>query len=230
VTARAQSKRRILGFISWTLMMIASPIFAQEELLVDEVVAVVNKHVITRSEVLQEALLIQLERQGQAVAGGELSTEFLNQIVEFLINQRVILDEGSQLGLPVVSVAEQEQMLVGLKKRFGDPKHFNRFLTDNVLTEIDIGEVLVRHLMVDRLKENKIKTLPDITEEEVLRFYQKNQKQFGEAQLSAVKEAIRLRLMTQQREKVMARWLQELRKRAEVKILVESADHPLPGK
>ena len=188
---------------------------------VDEVAAVVNRQVITRSEVLEEAVLIQVEGQAAVAADPSPSPETLSQVLDLLINHRVILDEAAALGLPPVLAEEREQLLEGLRRRFPTLPDYRRFLSRHALSEEIVAEVLVRHLRVDRIREAKLRTLPEITQVDVERYYRQNRPRFGNSPLAHVAEAIRLRLMTQQHEEALARWTYELRRRSEVKILVD---------
>ncbi|MBW1872807.1 MAG: hypothetical protein JRJ19_12125, partial [Deltaproteobacteria bacterium] len=76
----------------------------------DEVVASVNRHVITRSDVLQEGVLILVERHGQSGLSRQLTPEFLGKVLELLINQRVLLDEALRMSVPSVTAEERQQL------------------------------------------------------------------------------------------------------------------------
>jgi hypothetical protein len=185
---------------------------AQRAVLVDEVVAAINRHVVTRSEVLQEALLIAVEQRGASAEENEEPTgEFLGQVLELLINQRVLLDDAGQAGAPPVSDQEREQLLEGFKKRFMKPADYQAFRAAHALAEETIAESLVRHLRVERIKEVKLAALPEITDQEVRRYFEDNRSRFGGAGFEAVAEAIRLRLVTVRNEQALARWTLELR-------------------
>jgi len=192
--------------------------------VLDEVVAVVNRHVITRSELLEEAWLVLVDRRGQAGLERELTPDFQRQVLDLLINQAVLLDEARRIELPAVSDQEREALLLGFRGRFVDGEAYLRFLMRYGLGEPEVVEVLVRHLRVARLKEARLQTLPDVSPEAVEEFYTENRGNFGGAPLGAVADAIRHRLGAAARERELARWVWELRKRAEVKVLVELGD------
>jgi hypothetical protein len=193
------------------------------DILVDEIVAVVNRHLITMSEVREEVVLLQVEHRSQDWASHELNGELLKEITETLIDQRLLLDEANKLGLPLVSEEERRQVLESFTQRFRDAREYQRFLSDNALDGSDIADALVRHLRVERLKENKLLVMPAVTAETVREYYERNRLSFGGATFDVVSEAIRLRLITQQREKWLTRWMSELRRHAEVKVLIDLA-------
>jgi hypothetical protein len=91
-----------------------------QDILVDDVVAVVNRHVITRSEIRQEAALVLVEQGGDRGLEREITPEFLVKVMELLINQRVLLDEAQKVGVPSVSEEQRERLLMGFRRRFTD--------------------------------------------------------------------------------------------------------------
>ncbi len=194
-----------------------------EEVLVDEVVAVVNKHVITLSKVRQESALILVERRGEAGLSHQVTKAFMSQVLDFLINQQVLLDEARRVKLPQVSDEEIRRLLSGFKARFLDAETFARFLFAHSMTEDGIVKVLVRHLRVERLKESKVRSIPKLSEDRVRSYYEANRARFGGADYKTVAEAIRHRLAGERKDKELARWVWALRRRAEVKVLVEIA-------
>jgi hypothetical protein len=207
-----------MGAIALQLVLLLAP---GQDVQVDEVVAVVNRHVITRSEVRQEAALVLVEQRGDRGLEREITGEFLMKVMELLINQRVLLDEAQKMGVPPVTEEQRERLLLGFRRRFSDPEVYARFLFANDISEEEIGDILVRHYRVERLKERKLRVMPEVTEEEVRQYYEKHRIELGNASFELVAEAIRLKLLTRTREKGLARWVWDLRKRSEVKVLVD---------
>ena len=202
-----------------------SPAYGEEQvpagLLVDEVVAVVNRQVITRSEVWEEAVLILVEQRGREGLRYSITPVFLEKVLDMLINQQVLLDEARRVGLPTVSAHEQSQLLEGFRTRFPDRESYVRFLLEHGMDESRLSVALVRHLRVERLKENKLRVMPEVTDVQVRQYYEKHRRDFGSASLNDVAAAIRVRLSQTQQERELARWLGELGKRSEVKVLVD---------
>jgi hypothetical protein len=196
---------------------------AADDILVDEVVAVVNRQVITQSEIVREGDLILAEREGERGQTRRMTAAFLNQVRELLINQRVLLDEALRMGLPIVTGREVEKLLRGFRQNFSSNEAYMRFLYEHDLTEEDVGDTLARHLRVERLKEKKLRSMPEVDDEAVRRYYHRHRLELGGKPLKIVAEAIRLKLITETRDKALARWVWELRKRSEVKILVDEA-------
>jgi hypothetical protein len=219
-------RRSISGlFVLLILTLNLSPVFGEQEVsegvLVDEVVAVVNRQVITRSEVWEEAVLILVEQRGREGLRYQITPVFLEKVLDMLINQQVLLDEARRVGLPAVSEHEQSQLLEGFRSRFPDREGYVRFLLEHGIDESRLSVALVRHLRVEWLKENKLRVMPEVTDVEVRQYYDKHRRDFGSASLKAVAAAIRVRLSQTQQERELARWLGELGKRSEVKVLVD---------
>jgi hypothetical protein len=194
----------------------------------DEVVAVVNRNVITRSEVMEEGILILAQQQRPSDVPAELSVKFLSEVLDLIINHRVMMDEASPLGLPAVSKAERERMVLTFRRRFVSSEAYRAFLVSHRMTDEGVGDILVRHLVVERVRENYLKTLPKMSDEAVREFFGKNRSLFGAARYEDVSEAIRLRLLTKLRESSLSQWLLELRRRSEVKILVDLSASGVP--
>ena len=211
-----------MGALALQLVLMLAP---GQDVLVDDVVAVVNRHVITRSEIRQEAALVLVEQGGARSLEREITSEFLVKVMELLINQRVLLDEAQKVGVPQVSEEQRERLLMHFRRRFTDPEVYARFLYAHDISENEIGDILVRHLRVERLKERKLRVMPEVTPEEVRQYYEKHRIELGNASFELVAEAIRLKLLTRRREKELSRWIWDLRKRADVKVLVDLAEH-----
>lgn len=206
---------------AWMALTAAAPAAAGQERLVDEVVAVVNRHVITRSEVWEEAVLVLVQRRGQAGLRHRVTPALMKKVLEMLINQRILLDEARRVGLPPVGDEERGRLLAGFRRSFADAEAYTRFLLAHDLSERDVVEALVRHLRIERLKERKLRVMPAVEQADVARYYRQHRLDFGGAPLEQVAAAIRLRLQQRQRQRELARWISELGKRSEVKVLVD---------
>jgi len=219
---------RTIARWSWLGLMTALPslVQASQEILVDEVVAMVNRQAITRSEVWQEAVLLTMQRPGGFTHRVEVSPETFGETLEMLINQRVLLDEAQRLGLPPVTDQEKEDLLQGFRKRFPDTERYTQFLLEHDLNEDIVAEVMVRHWRVEVLRDKKLRTVSDIREEAIRTYYIANRRKLANASYRLVREAIRLKLLTQEREKMLAGWLLDLRKRSDIKVLIEKTPSP----
>lgn len=222
-------------FFAWryAALLLGSLLLAEKnappEILIDEVVATVNRQVITRSEVMQEGRLILVQRFGADALQRRLTPKFLAQVLELLVNQRVLSLEALRLGLPPVNNPQRQQLLEGFRRRFDSEEQYRRFLYRNDYREEAIAEILARHLWIERLKERKLRSLPEVTDAEVRSYYERHRLELGAKPLALVGEAIRLKLLTRRREKFLAQWLWQLRRQSEVRILVDFGDDKQGG-
>ena len=209
---------RWLGTLLLALLPVG-PSIAQKAEIVDEIVAVVNRQVITRTEVLQEALLLVVNRKGPRGLERKLTPAFLQQVMEMLINQRILLAEANRQGVDSAVETDPEQLVIRFQNRFNKRERYVRFLLRYGLTEKDIGDVLVRHKRVEKIEETKVSGV-EVSDEVVREFYQKNRVRFGMSPYARVAPAIRHRLLQNKRQKHLQEWIAELKKRSEVKVLV----------
>ncbi len=189
--------------------------------LVDEVVAVVNREVITRSDVYQEGVLILIERRGVQGLGLKMTPKFLSEVLDMLVNQRLLLNEANRLGMPLEEDQNRSDMFEEFKRRFKDESAYNDFLEQYHLTSKTVLESLTRHRRVERLKQRKLQMMPGVSEEEIRRYYEKNRNELGGVSFELMKQPIRLKLLTRKGREVLSRWIEELRRRSQVKLLVD---------
>ncbi len=74
--------------------------------LVDWIVAVVDKEVVTRSELVSEARIALAYRGGETSEEAALDEEFLRDFRDYLINQILIADQARRLGAAEISEEE----------------------------------------------------------------------------------------------------------------------------
>ena len=201
------------------------PSAAQQAEIVDEIVAVVNRQVITRTEVMQEALLLVVNRQGPRGLERKLTPQFLQQVMEMLINQRILLAEANRQGVDSAVETDPDELVLRFQNRFQKRERYVRFLLRYGLTEKDVADVLVRHKRVEKIEEKQVSGV-EVSDEAVREFYQKNRFRFGMSPFSRVAPAIRHRLMQTKRQQELLRWMAELKKRSEVKVLIDIKANP----
>ncbi|RME25486.1 MAG: hypothetical protein D6806_07775 [Deltaproteobacteria bacterium] len=194
---------------------------ASETVLLDEVVATVDTEVITRSEVEAEARLIMLQRFGPDALSREPSADLLSQVLRMLINHKLMATEALRIGLPPLGDAERKKLLQGFKMKFRSEDEYLRFLYRYGFTDEQVAEVLARHVWIERLKKRKLSTLKRIGDGQIRAYYRKHRAELGGKPLQLVYEAIRLKLLSNQRQKFLSDWLWKLRRQHTVRVLVD---------
>lgn len=178
----------------------AEPVRPQAEpVIIDRIAAVVNRDVITLSDVqeavLQQAVAVAASRGGSRPKAGDpvfasavLTSQALSQQLHRLIDRRLQEQDAEQLGITVTD-AELHQALEDIKTR-------NRFASDEMLATALATEGLTMEqyrrqlrseLLVAKLVSREVRSTVVVSPEEVRVYYDQHPEEF------ALPERIKLR-------------------------------------
>jgi hypothetical protein len=118
--------------------------------LIDRVVAVIDKEVVTESEVRAEARLALAYRHGGSAATAPLAPEFMDNFLwGYLTNQLLIAAQARRVGLevPDEDVSRERQYLVG---QFSSATAYDAFLAHYLISEKMVVAILRRGLQNGR--------------------------------------------------------------------------------
>src|SRR5437868_14584896 len=104
------------------LSLAASAAAPQERQLVDEVVAVVDSHSVTLSELAAETRIRMVEQHGPQMASAPLDRAILAASLRRLVEERVVLSEVERLKVFDLDHAEVESALARLARAFPVPR------------------------------------------------------------------------------------------------------------
>jgi peptidyl-prolyl cis-trans isomerase SurA len=150
--------KRLIGFTLFVILAaFAGSGLAAERL--DGIAAVVNDDVVLQSDVEEQLALIIMRFQGQV--DSTMVDTLRNQILNQLIDEKLIVAEGKRLGITVTDAEvnkEMERAIQGIKERFGGDEGFHRQLAKENTTEEklraklrdDVRQQLVRDKLVQR--------------------------------------------------------------------------------
>lgn len=127
--------------------------------LVDRVVAVVDKQVVTQSELLLEARVALLLREGEVAATADLDEPALKAFLDYLVNQLLVAGQARRLGAEDVSAAETEHELRELARRFRSPDAYRAFLRRFDATEDRLRNILARNLRNGRFISDRMRLI-----------------------------------------------------------------------
>jgi SurA N-terminal domain len=198
-----------------SVLFVAAGAWAQsapaERKLVDEVVAVVDAHSITLSELSAETRIHLVEQQGGQVAGATPDRALLAASLRRLVEERVILAEVDRLRLFDLERAEVDTALARFRARFPTAEAYDRFLDRIQMTADEVASVLARDLRVARYLDNRLKLAAQVREgelDEAMRAYP-----------GVDRASLRQKLAREKYERLLEGLLADLRRKADVRIL-----------
>jgi hypothetical protein len=194
------------------LSLVATAAAAQERQLVDEVVAVVDAHSVTLSELAAETRIRMVEQQGPQMASVPLDRAILAASLRRLVEERIVLSEVERLKLFDLDKAEVESALARLRARFPTPTAWEAFARQLEMTSDEVAAVLARELRVARYLDNRLKLAAQLRESELDEAWKA---QGGQGD----REALRQKLSKEKYERMLTELLAELRRRASVRIV-----------
>ena len=194
------------------LGLIALAASAQERRLIDEVVAVVDAHSVTLSELAAETRIHLVEQQGPQMASAQLDRAILAASLRRLVQERVVLSEVERLKLFDLDHAEVEIAVERLRARFPTTAAWQSFTRELELTDEEIGAILARELRVARYRDNRLKLAAQLRDSELEEAW-KAQGKRGD------REGLRQRLSKEKYERMLAELLGDLRRKANVRIV-----------
>jgi hypothetical protein len=198
-----------------SVLCVAAGAWAQsapaERKLVDEVVAVVDAHSITLSELSAETRIHLVEQQGAQVGSAIPDRPLLAASLRRLVEERVILAEVDRLRLFDLDRVEVESALARFRARFPTSEAYDRFLDRIEMTGDEVSAVLARDLRVARYLDNRLKLAAQVRDgelDEAMRAYP-----------GADRASLRQKLAREKYERLLEALLADLRRKADVRIL-----------
>ena len=141
--------------------LVLNGVVAQAE-IVDRIVAVIDRDVITLSEAEQAA-------EFRALRGEDALP--LSDVVERLIESRLVEREVSRYPEEAVPQQQVDAVLGSLRASFPSPTAFSASLTARGLAEDELALLIRRQLTIQRYLESRFRPLVYVTDEEVERYY-----------------------------------------------------------
>jgi hypothetical protein len=126
--------------------------------LIEVVVAVVDKEVITRSELLTEArVALAMQRGGDGSEAASIDEQFLADFRDYLINQILIAGQARRLGAAEVSEDEVTRDLERFANQFRSASAYQAFLRRHDIQVPTLRGILRRHLRNERYIEQRMR-------------------------------------------------------------------------
>jgi|GEM_PF-4743095 len=158
-----------LLFITWS-----SP-----QVLVDRIVASVDKKLITLSEIQQIALIKCLDIQGDACLTLPLNADILENARQHAIYEQLIINAASHAYEPIVDLQINERIAF-LQSKLSSPDAFNQWMARAHLSMQELKDLIKRMQQVALFLENRIRFRIEITQEDIAHYKTQHPKLFDE--------------------------------------------------
>ncbi len=198
------------------LALLAVPVSA---VTVDRVAAVVDRQVITVSEVSQMVELRFFPRKA-----GQSDDDYRHGILENLIAQALRYRDVERFGAQDIPKDSIEARLQEIEKRFATPADFTAALARAELTLDEVRTLVKRQLQVEAYIQERFAPLVFIPNEDIETYYrttwsqQRRERGLPLPPLSEVREEIRSLLRADRLQKEIEQWTSQLRVHANVDV------------
>ncbi len=126
------------------------------DILLDEIVMVVDKDVVTSSELECDMRLALALRETARTAQGVLSGEVRTQLRDYVLNQRLIAQEVRKAGLSDVPVSDVDESFKKLVSHFASEKEFEEFLKKYGITRSYVRDILGRDMANEKYIRKRV--------------------------------------------------------------------------
>jgi hypothetical protein len=217
----------MLGLAGWLLVVPAAslaqgsgaPMEAVREpegRVIDQVVAVIEGQVLTRSELEFETRVALVQQGALQAAFAPLDEEALKGGLELAINMRLQVLSADRLEAFPAEKAEVEARLARFRASFEAEDSFLSFLARAGADLKLLTEVLERRVRAERILDSRLRPRVQVSEQEVQRYYQQHASEYPEG-YAAVKVRLQNQLKKERYDQLAAKDLAELREAAQVR-------------
>jgi hypothetical protein len=202
---------RIFAVIGFLLLLPA--------VTIDRVAAVIDRQVLTVSEVTQMAEIRFFPR-----STGQSDDDYRRFILDSLIAQALRFRDVERFGAEDVSKDAIESRLLQIQRRFGSPGEFTVALQQAELTLDEVRALVKRQLQVESYIQERFAPMIFVSSDEIEAYYRGTWSQQRTARglpippLSQVQEEIRTLLKATRLQQEIDRWTTQLRSRANVDV------------
>ena len=186
--------------------------------LINGTAAIVDKRVITIQDAYIFRSLNRIKTGVQPVLSEEEGDE-LKRTVQKLILEGMVLAEMKNIQK---EIAVQSEVTAWLKENSTKRKGILEVMKRFDQTEAELAQRMTRTLSADRFVELKIQTVtPVITDEEIIKYYKRNEAQFRGRSFDNLKPNIIVLLKKQAVQKSLEEWVKSLKDKYTVTLLLE---------
>jgi len=208
---------------------IPPPLTPGDVKLRDRVLAVVDEDPILQSE-LDRVIALGLAQPKP----GEDPTAFRRRTLDQLIDERLRFHEMDRFGFEQVPVEEVDAHVAQIRARFKDDAAFQKALKEQGMTLKDLRRLVARQLMVLAYVDEQLGPRVFVSLDDINNYYRtvlvpELQKQGQPVPpVEDVRDQIRAVLREQRLNEAIAKWTEELRRKADVQVFFDQPQEKLP--
>jgi len=187
---------------------------APAQVLLDRLLAVVEGHIITLSDVRAA--------QRFDLVPADVSTDPVGAVLRRLIDRRVMLTEVERYAPPEPPAAAVAARLAAIESRFKDALEFEVVLGQTGTSRDAVRQFIQDTMRIDAYIEQRFATAATVSEDDIVRYYKEHLSELsagGAPQtLEQTRAVIRARILEQQRAAFVQQWVDGLRRRSSILI------------
>ncbi|MGN6185486.1 MAG: hypothetical protein ACTHQM_17745 [Thermoanaerobaculia bacterium] len=185
---------------------------------VDRIAAVVDRQVLTVSEVSQMVELRFFPRTAES------EDDFRHDVLDALIAQALRHRDAERFGTQDIPADTIEARIIEIQKRFASIDEFNAALARTELTLDELRALVKRQLQVEAYIQERFAPLVFVTNDDIDEYYrgpwseQRRARGLTVPPLASVREEVRTAVRASRLQSEIDRWTAQLRERANVDV------------
>jgi len=202
--------------IGWILLLVATPLPA---VTVDRIAAVVDRQIITVSEISQMTLVRFLPR-----TSGQSEDDYRHEILDTLIAQALRFRDVERFGARDIPKDSIETRLQEIEARSSSPAAFAAALVKAELSLDELRALIKRQLQVEAYIQERFAPTVLVSSDEIEAYYagawsqQRKERGLPIPPLSDVRDDVRSLIRSRQLQKEIETWTGQLRSHANVDV------------
>ena len=214
----------MIALVVWCAAQVAAP---AERVALDAVAAVVDRRVITVSEVQAEARLALLDKAGPPAAEGSLDAQLLRTVRDHVLTQELLAIEARRTASAPMKEGVVDARVQALRERFASSEAAAAFFARYGIDDELLRARARRDLMVQALLSEQLARVERPSDDDVRRA-------LGAGAAEDVEAMARVRddLARQRREAAFAALIERLKREIDVRVVAtfdEERDGPAPA-
>ena len=149
------------------LLICLLPLPSRGQQVVDQILALVNDDVITKSDLLW-AIALDPESPDPV---GNISSDVLRRMLDVVIDQRLVAHEAARIPTADITQDEISKKRAALIAEFPSEAAFRRRVESVGLTPERIDELLRQRILIERFIEFRFQSFVFVSQQEIERYY-----------------------------------------------------------